>query len=117
MIDIIKEAAKEIMKSENPIEVMEGQVVSAPPELKIKIKNNNKMILSKQILVVPESLTDHIKVADINCSSVSTSQGSFSNFSALNAGITFKNALKVDDKVMLLSFGGGQRYFVIDRIV
>lgn len=117
MIDIIKEAAKQAMNAGNPLEVMEGQVVSPPPELKIKVKNNNKMILPKQILVVPESLTDHIKVADINCPSISTSQGSFSNFSASNAKITFKNALKVGDKVILISFAGGQRYFVIDKIV
>jgi len=116
MIDIIQKAIKQGIMNAGLVGVMEGDVVSAPPNLKIKLKNNSKLVIPKELLVVPEHLTTHSKICDISCSNVSTSLENFSNFNANGASVTFKNALKSGDKVMLISFEGGQRFYIMDRI-
>lgn len=116
MIEVIMKAIKQAMDNANLTSLSEGEVVSAPPNLKIRLKKNSKLTIPKELLVVPEHLTNHSKICDISCSSVSTSSESFSNFNAYGASVTFKNSLKIGDRVMLVSFEGGQRFYILDRI-
>lgn len=115
MIEIIKKAVQQGIDGAALPGLMEGEVVSSSP-LKIRIKRNSKLVIPRELLVVPENLTNRTIKASISASYVSTSSENFSNFNANNASITINNALKTGDKVMLISFEGGQKYYILDRI-
>lgn len=137
MIEIIQKAIKQGIDNAGLVGVMEGEVVSAPPNLKIKLKNNSKLIIPKELLVVPQKLTDYTLQCSIAVdSAVATSSSisgiaqsneylpstitsgavSLNNFNTEGGEITIKNSLKSGDKVMLVSFEGGQRFYILDRI-
>ncbi|MCD8150606.1 MAG: DUF2577 domain-containing protein [Clostridiales bacterium] len=120
---------------ENPT-VVEGTVLTASP-LSIVLKNDAKMVLSANSLVVPRYLTDHQVEVDIRKASgsldsetaedegeheheeLSTEDGQhihhLSTFE-LETGVLFiYNALKQGESVLLLEFDSGKRYFVLDR--
>lgn len=121
-------------------EVMQGVVTSASP-IKIQVVNNEKLVLGANILIVPKHLTDYIATIDISIGKGSISsltkggQGkhghpkdsiletegehvhNLSTFSLAGASMTVKNALKVGEKVHILSFNNGKKYYVLDRVV
>lgn len=111
------------------MELHEGVVVSPDP-LQIKLVNNEKMVLDKDILVVPEHLTDHsIEVSlqvgsdkatlDLDTQALPENYtGYFMKNLNLPKGIlTLKNHLVKDEKVMLLSYNNGKMYYILDRVV
>lgn len=81
-------------------DVYEGSVTSANP-LKITLVNDEKIILSSVNLVVPEHLRN--KTVSVT-------------FNGVTKSITIFEALKSGDKVYLLSYNNGKKYFVLDRI-
>ena len=123
MIEIIQKAIKQGIDNAGLGGIMEGEVISAPPNLKVKVKNNSKLAIPKELLVVPQKLTDYtlqcfINVDSLEASSSSITLGavSLNNINTAGADITIKNSLKIGDKVMLVSFEGGQRFYILDRI-
>jgi hypothetical protein len=104
MIEVIQKAIKQGIDNAGLVGVMEGEVVSAPPNLKVRLKNNSKLIISKELLVVPQKLTDYT----MQCSIMTDTEEITS--------ITLKNNLKIGDKIMLVSFEGGQRFYILDKI-
>ncbi len=76
-----------------------GKVISINP---LKVSIDQKVILTSGFLVVPESLTDHEMVVE---------------YVGAETKYIFKNALKIDDKVVLLQQKGGQQYLILDRVV
>ncbi|KGK88045.1 DUF2577 domain-containing protein [Clostridium sp. HMP27] len=116
MIETIMKAVKQTMDNANLMNLAEGEVISAPPDLKIRLKKNLKLVIPKELLVVPEHLTDYSKICDIHCKTVYTDSETFNNFSASDASIKIKNSLKNGDRVMLVCFEGGQRFYILDRI-
>lgn len=115
MIEIIKKVVQQGIDGAALPGLMEGEVISSSP-LKIRIKRNSKLVIPRELLVVPENLTNRTIKASISASYVSTSSENFSNFNTNSASITINNALKTGDKVMLISFEGGQKYYILDRI-
>jgi hypothetical protein len=128
-------------------ELMEAEVVSGPPDLKLKLKGNDKLIVPKELIVVAERLC-RVKrkatLANSGKTSVSPAQSftgktddvpghlhdvtlsvalSDRDFKAENSEIHYLNddleddVLKAGDKVLVVSYEGGQKYFVMDRIV
>jgi len=133
------------MQSMKLTSLMEAEVVSAPPELKIKLKGNDKLIIPKELIVVAEHLTKEykreIKVeakgkADLSgglpsvtltpipapvththaATALSVSTGDFS-LKQGEAKLEYASELKSGDKVIVISFEGGQKFFIMDRIV
>ncbi|WP_309121547.1 DUF2577 family protein [Paenibacillus sp.] len=127
-------------------ELMEAEVVSGAPDLKIKLKGSDKLIIPKELIVVAEHLCRvHRKANLTNVGKTSISKQTFTadtdlvmqhqhsvsvdvelkerDFTAEQSEIHFLNEdseddlLKKGDKVMALSFEGGQKFFVLDRIV
>lgn len=108
MIDIIKQASLGAVGAENPVSVLFGEVVSVD-EFKIKI--DQKLILSKEFFVIPESLVRYEKNLTHNhiCSNGATDTSLFN--------LVIREGLKVGDKVLLLRIQGGQQYIILDKVV
>lgn len=116
MIDTIMKAAMQAMDNAAPMSLAEGEIVNAPPDLKIRLKKNLKLVIPSNLIVVPENLTEHVKICDVTCDVVTTDSGTFNNFKANDAKIKVKNPLKKGDRVMVATFEGGQRFYILDKI-
>lgn len=123
------------------MEVVDGIVISASP-LQIKLINNDKMILDKDITVIPMHLTDYkTKMTVIGASGSSlvgpTTEENAHSHSCPDGGtstvpdhkhdlvslkiieteVIIHNALKKDDVVVLLGYNNGKSYYILDRKV
>ena len=108
MIDIIKKAGVDAVGANNPVNILFGEVQNVED---LKIKVDQKLILSKEFFVIPQSLTKY----EIDLShSHSYSNGSTSK--ELNK-IVIREGLKQGDRVLLLRVQGGQQYVVLDKVV
>lgn len=81
--------------------ILHGKVTSPNP-LKIQIANDAKLVLGENILCLPKHLSTYKATVDI---------------SGVASGVTMTvyNALQEGDKVYILSFNHGKKYFVLDR--
>jgi hypothetical protein len=77
-------------------EVVQGTVTSSSP-LKITLLNDAKVILTSTDLIVPQHLTVH-------------------TLSVNGDKVKIDNSLKSGNKVHLLSFNNGKKYFVLDKV-
>ena len=121
LLQTIKRAAVEAVEASNPVAVLVGTVVSASP---LKISLNQKLTLTEQFLVVPQSLTDYktkIEFAEKTQAAIvelnNVSYDGRITFSKTIHEITVFNGLKTGDKVLLLKMQGGQKYLVIEKVV
>jgi|SRR5690625_3177270 len=120
----IKKMAKEAMDASSPLQFIEAEVHSAPPNIQIRLKDNKKLLIPSEFIRISEHLTRHKRTANISSSNISesmTSAGEKShthNIQSLtlkNAEIEFVDQLKIGDKVMVAAIQGGQSFFIIDR--
>lgn len=123
------------------LDIVEGEVISAAP-LKIKLTNNDKMVLDKDIMVIPRHLTDYTVNVDITLpaeailTSVTTVAGDHSHsapegststdgnhthdldtFSIQGAQMKVYNSLKKGERVYILSFNRGKQYYIMERVM
>lgn len=118
-------------------EVIQGIVTAASP-LRIQALNNEKLMMSASILIVPRHLTDYQTTVDISLGKGSINSQTkeedgkhghpgiaddkgehihfLSTYTITGASMTVYNALKVGEKVHLLSFNNGKKYYVLDRV-
>lgn len=102
MIEIMKKVARDTINNERPVKLIEAVVDSPPPNLSIRLKNDPKLTIPKELLVVSEVLTNHIRTVRINGGE--TTQ------------IEFTEGLKVGDRVMVIAYQGGQKFYINDRL-
>ena len=115
--------------------VVRGKVVSAAP-LKIQVVNDDKLLLSENLICVPRHLSDYTTTCDLmlgkgslnsqtkndgehggHVSGTGANQHVLATFNIYNATLKVHNALKLGDMVYLLSFNEGKKYYVLDREV
>lgn len=115
--------------------VIKGKVVSASP-LKIQVVNDDKLLLSENLICVPRHLSDYMTTCDLmlgkgtldsqtyndgehggHLSGTGANQHKLATFNIYSATLKVYNALKVGDTVYLLSFNEGKKYYVLDREV
>lgn len=123
-------------------EIMQGKVISTSP-LKIQMVNDEKLIITDRITVVPWHLTDYTTKIDIeqrdgtidsktkldgkhkhlfpeDPPNVSTTEKEhrhwLETYNIYTATIRVHNALKVDDMVYVLAINNGKLYYVLDRV-
>lgn len=94
------------------VQVLQGIVKSASP-LKIQMLGDDKLMIGQNITYVPRHLTDHTIEVTVSLQTEDTSDSSGEDDHAI---ITVHNALKVGDRVHVLSFHHGKQYFVLDRV-
>ena len=121
LLNSVKKAAVEAVKTENPMNLVFGEVISESP---LKIKLEARLTLLEQQLIVPLSLTDFKVKMTVNHKTENKGGGSgdsaYESHSHDYKGkkeFLVHNALKKADKVMLLKMQGGQKYLVLDRVV
>lgn len=115
------------------IELMQGKVIQADP-LRIQMTNDDKLIITDRITIVPRHLTDYTVEATFAAGSgISASTGvggahgghtegtgtHSHELVSLSAGgsLTLHNALKKGDTVHVLSLNNGKLYYVMDKVV
>lgn len=102
------------------VEVLQGIVKSASP-LKIQIINDEKLIIGPNITYIPRHLTDYTTTCSLAKGEKGSVYGPANDGSRLtdfnfSGSITVYNALKVGEKVHVLSFNHGKQYYVLDRV-
>jgi len=83
------------------VDVIRGRVVSSAP-LQIQAENDEKLLIPESLLCVPQHLTSH----SVRCDIPEIGDG---------ISITIDNSLKVGDKVFMLSFNKGKKYYIQDK--
>lgn len=106
--------------------LLQGKVIQESP-LKIQAVNDEKLIITEEIAIVPRHLTDYTATCDVwlgstgTIDSITQTDGAHSHsqktFSIETANITIYNALKAGEMVHLLAFDSGKKYYVLDRVV
>lgn len=97
-MELIKKAANEANEAGSPSTFVYGMVLNPDP-IMIQIDGDSKLTLSKEFVVIPEQFTDH-------------------EMEVLDGGrrkIRILNALKANEKVILIRQQGGQKYLVAGR--
>lgn len=98
LVELIKKAANEANEAGSPSTFVYGMVIRAEP-VEIQIDGDNKLILSKEFVVLPEQFTDHeVEILDGG-----------------KRKIKILNALKDGERVVLIRQQGGQKYLVVGR--
>lgn len=100
-------------------------VTSAPPALKIKVDNMEKIELDNGDLIVAEHLTNHSRKVTITSSSVTETmtQAGYTphvhdiTSMTIEADLAFNDELKVGDRVIVVEIAEGQTYVILDRAV
>lgn len=97
---LIKRAALEAVDAGKPSQIAYGKVINEKP---LQVKVSEKLILTSEVLIVPEYLTEH--------------EVTLKTAPDIEIKYTVMNALKVGDQVVMLRNRGGQQYLIIDRTV
>lgn len=117
LLDTIKRAGLVAVNSENPVNLLFGEVIEKDP---LVIKVDQRFDLTADFLIVPESLTpleinlqhEH-QYQDASESGTSTR----TTQAALNEPIVIRRGLEIGDRLILLRVQGGQKYLILDRVV
>ena len=106
----------------NGVEVLQG-IVKSVGHIKIQIVNDEKLTIGPNITYIPRHLTDYSTEVTVSWRTENASGGSgdaaYASHSHSVIGrkaITVHNALKVGDRVHVLSFNHGKQYYVLDRV-
>lgn len=98
LVETIKTAALSAFEESKPVAIVSGVVEETSP---LKIKVDQKRVFTETFLDLSNNVKDYETEVTIN-------------------GVTQKciihNSLKVNEKVILLRFQGGQKYLVLDRM-
>ena len=108
----INELAQEFKSRDNKktLGAVCGSIISITP-IKVELFSG-AVILSNDKLYVCESLVDHNLDCDVKLNSIA-------DHGAVNttATITIKSKLKIGDKVLCVPADGGQKFFIVDKVV
>ena len=105
-------------------EVIKGTVIGINP-IRIQADNDSKLVIGQGATIIPQHLMDYEITLDLSLDRSTANRISIDNqgtydLSALNiisAKVTIHNALKIGDKVDLLSLNQGKKYYVLGRTV
>lgn len=119
MMDVIKQAALDAIRSTLPMEALEATVVSPEPELAIQIKGDTRITIPKEMLIVNAQLLPHkreIKVDGTKIKFVDDEKVPWDHFWS-EGEIEFTDTLEAGDKVLVLAIQGGQSFYIAERVV
>lgn len=101
LVETIKKAAVDAMNAGEPTTFMYGTVLTVSP-LSIQIDEDNKLILTSEFLQLTNAVRDYtVQIEDVEAGTTRK--------------MMIKNALKINEKVVMIRQQGGQQYLVLDR--
>ena len=111
----------------DPCGALQGKVISASP-LTIQADNDSKLIINSLLLIVPKHLSNYEAIVDIevgdgvldaetDTAGEDIHNHKLSTYTLKKGKIKVYNALKVGEKVHLLSLNNGKKYYILDRVV
>lgn len=103
MADSVVSAIREAIGSGKTVEVMQGTVISKSP-LKVQMDNDENLITSDRITIVPKHLTKQTYKVKLKAGDT-TYKGT----------VDVDNSLDVGDKLHILALSDQKVYFVLDR--
>lgn len=103
MLQTILGKVGENADASRPVRLIPADVVSPPPNLQIRLMNDDKQIYPAEYFIIPEALTRHTKEIRIN---------------GVMSSCTFLNELQAGDEIMVASVQGmeSSKYFILDRV-
>ena len=107
LVKAIKIAAMDAVENAQMTDLRYGVVTDIDP---LTVRVSSQFILPKEMLVVPQHLTDYtvpVAMSDIGGSDETNSELKY---------LTVYNSLNLGDRVALLRKKGGQSYFILDRL-
>lgn len=133
LVRTLKKAALDAVKADKPVEVCFGSVIETNP---LKISVEQKLILGEEQLVLTKAVKDHWVDIEVSHFTVNDNFMIPDHVHGTHAGptdtgnldtthkhgykgrkkIMIYNGLKTGEKVLLVRFGGGQRFVVLDRV-
>ena len=113
LVKTITISAVEAMVSSKPVYFCFGIVVSVSP---VQFKVEQKMDLGQAQLILSGNVTEHKITIEIDMDTMDASDGHVHHISGRQE-VTVRNGLAVGEKVILARQQGGQKYFVLDRVV
>lgn len=105
MLDTIKKAALAAMEAAGPVQLLEATVLTPPPALSIQIGLDTKNPIPSSMIMVAEYLTKHVRKVR-----VATSEDALD--AATDQFVRFEDELQAGDKVLVISFQGGQFFHI-----
>ena len=131
-LKLMKKTAVEAVDASKPANIVFGKVINEKP---LKIKVDQKLILTEKQLVLSRNVTDHDIDIDIYVSpadetytadnitwktekTVLTCDTDHTHIHEIKGKkkLRILNKLKKDEEVILMQLSGGQKYIVMDRI-
>ncbi|HEY5582931.1 MAG TPA: DUF2577 family protein [Ruminiclostridium sp.] len=102
------ELAKQFKQRDNktPVGAVLGNVISVNP-LKIAILGDKVILNNEQCYICSSVVNEYVRKADIKTNNTVIS----------DSEITYKEILKIADKVLCLPAADGQIFFIIDKVV
>lgn len=103
MLNTILKKVGENGEASRPVRLIPGDVISPPPNLQIRLMNDDKQVYPAEYFIIPERLTRHTKEIRIN---------------GVVQSCTFYNELQAGDELMLISMQGQEaaKYYIDDRV-
>ena len=118
LIETVKKIVQGVLNESSPCNVLFGTVTSANP---LEITVEQKLKLTKEFLILTKNVVNYnAKITNKVTSALETEQytkdlGHMHSIVGTKS-ITINNALKQNDKVILLQQAGGQKYIVLDKV-
>lgn len=107
----IAKIAESARKAARPVDFFIGIVETVKP---LSIRKNQKLLIDEEFLLLTEAVMDTTK--EITISWETEDSNNHSHKVKGKKKITYHNALKVGEAVLLLQQEGGQKYLVLDRV-
>ncbi|KAB1436585.1 DUF2577 domain-containing protein [Candidatus Galacturonibacter soehngenii] len=113
----IKKVALAAVNEGEPATFCFGTVTSASP-LKIQVQDDQKLLLTKEFLVLTKNVIDYDTEVQITWETeLENGPDSHKHEIKGKKKVKILNALKQNDKVVMIKQQGGQKYLVIDKIM
>ena len=112
----VQQAAIRANEGEYPVQIVFGVVLSEAP---LAILVDQRLTVTAQMLYLSSSVQEKTEQCEVQWSTGQSNgtSGSHSHGITGTKEITFHNGLKKGEEVLMLRMQGGQRFYVLDRVV
>lgn len=124
MLEVIKQAALDSVEAARPVKFWVARVLSPPPDIRIRLRNEAKLEIPSELILVSEHLCRHTRTATLQNGQVSTTMTrqedhthDLTSLAWNESDVMFEQTLQKGDQVMVAAIQGGQSFFIFDRVV